>query len=341
MESSIQIEERAAAWLAKRDSGDWTVADEDALQHWLTASTANRVAYLRLEAAWEAAGRLQVFAGAHVPSERQDHPFLEEPRLALRATSVSAPVSEGEARVSGKVRIHHPYRALAASFLVAVAIGAGWYLWPSGPSYRTAVGGVSAVPMVDGSRITLNTDSEVRVAVTETERRVELAQGEAFFDVARDPTRPFVVEAGNERFIAVGTKFSVLRTGDANRLVVTEGRVRVESSAALPTEVPAGGIARSGKAGVLVEKRPVAEAETMLSWRSGYLVFDQTPLADAVAEFNRYNTDKIVIEDASVAGILIGGNFRSTNVDAFVRLLEDGFPIRVAREGERIVLSQN
>ena len=80
MESSIQIEDRAAAWLAKRDSGDWTAVDEDSFARWLEASTANRVAYLRLEAAWEAAERLQVFAaGTYSPNERQQRPFFEEP----------------------------------------------------------------------------------------------------------------------------------------------------------------------------------------------------------------------------------------------------------------------
>lgn len=177
---------------------------------------------------------------------------------------------------------------------------------------------------------------------------VPLAQGEAFFEVAKDPNRPFVVEAGEQRFIAVGTKFSVRRDSGSNRLIVTEGRVRIEAKPTLisresaqATEVSAGGVARSGGAGILVQEKPVAEAEVMLSWRSGYLVFEQTPLADAVAEFNRYNETKIVIDDAVVAGILIGGNFRSTNVEAFVRLLEDGFPLRIERQGERIVLSRS
>src|SRR5688572_17326499 len=109
MESSIQIEERAAAWLAKRDSESWSVADEEAFQSWLGAATANRVAYLRLEAAWQAAGRLQVYAAGTQPaSERSHRPFSEDAAVAVT----------GE-----RHRIHHPYRALAASLLIMIAAG--------------------------------------------------------------------------------------------------------------------------------------------------------------------------------------------------------------------------
>jgi len=344
MESSTQIEERAAEWLARRDGDEWTDPDEGAFTRWLQESTAHRVAFLRLDAAWHHANRLKAL-GAGLkpgvippPGDWRHSPFFSQPLAAAQGSQQDFPA------VQKRKEFRHPYRALAASVLIAVTLGVGWYLLPSGPSFRTAVGGLAAVPMSDGSRITLNTDSEVRVAVTETERRVDLEQGEAFFEVAKDPNRPFVVKAGNQRVVAVGTKFSVRRGGDSDDVlvVVTEGRVRVESArtTAPPIEITAGNVARSGDAGVLVQQKPLAEVEVLLSWRSGYLVFKDTTLADAVAEFNRYNISKIVIEDASVAVIRIGGNFRSTNVEAFVRLLEDGFPIRVEQRDQRIVLTK-
>lgn len=367
MVSSIQIEEAAAVWLAKRDGGTWTDADDTEFTQWLHASTANRVAYIRLDAAWQRANRLKAL-GAGVRSG--DVPRPGEWRHSAFSERLHAPASlpahslsvideqEGPADPGGEASSAVPDKArrvrflsLAASVLIATMVSVGWYLWPAGASYRTPVGGLAAVPMSDGSRITLNTDSEIRVAVTQTERRVELAQGEAFFEVAKDPARPFIVKAGDKRIIAIGTKFSVRR--DEGRsgevlVVVTEGRVRVESTAPRlasttvpPTEVSAGRIARSGDAGVLIQEKPLAETEEILSWRSGYLIFRDITLADAVAEFNRYNTTKIVIEDAAVAGIRIGGNFRSTNVAAFVRLLEDGFPIRVEQRDHRIVLNRS
>ena len=88
-----------------------------------------------------------------------------------------------------------------------------------------------------------------------------------------------------------------------------------------------GSVASAGDAGVVVEQKPLAEAEDDLSWRQGYLTFHDTSLADAVAEFNRYNAHKIAIDDPAVAAIRISGTFRASNYEAFVRVLDDGFAI--------------
>jgi transmembrane sensor len=346
---SRQIEERAAAWLAKRDSGAWTAQDERELNEWLNASTANTVAFIRLEAAWNAAQRLKALGAGRRRGEVPKFwawrlsPFVEQkPALAAGATVA---------------RVRTLSRAMAATLLLALAAGIFWYAWPAGPAYHTPVGGIASVPMTDGSKVTLNTDSSIRVEVNEKERRVELEQGEAFFEVAKDPTRPFVVKAGSKRVIAVGTKFSVRRLGNDIRVFVTEGKVRIESGDSPHTPGPdtvlekaravsgtalvaaAGSIARTRDDGVLVQEQQLSHAEDYLSWRTGYLVFRDTVLADAVAEFNRYNEHQIVIDDAQVAGIRLSGKFRSTNFEAFVRLLEDGFPIQAIRRDEQIVLT--
>ncbi len=123
--------------------------------------------------------------------------------------------------------------------------------------------------MEDGSRITLNTDSQIRVDLTVKERRVELQQGEAFFEVAHDASRPFIVRAGNKRVIAVGTRFSVRREANDVRVVVTEGKVRVETegdpSSTSPEPLVAGTVAQASSAGVLVQTEPLAQAEESLS----------------------------------------------------------------------------
>jgi transmembrane sensor len=316
MQNSEQIEAVAAAWLAKRDRGGWQEADEAELNAWLEASTAHQVAFVRLEAAWNEANRLQVLGAGSSVRDEQSHP-----RRSAR------PVWYG----------------LAASFFLAAAIGVGWTLWPAeSASYRTAVGGLEAVPLADGSRITLNTDTEIRVAVSEAERRVELEHGEAFFDVAADLKRPFVVKAGDERVVAVGTQFSVMRNSEGVRVAVTEGRVRMErgggQAAPAPTELDAGTVARSGESGVLVQQKAQDELEQALSWRRGFLTFRDTPLSEAVREFNRYNRRKLRIEDPDVGSMRIGGQFRSTNVAAFMRLLEEGFAIDVEEQRDGFVL---
>lgn len=360
MQPSDQVEKRAAEWLARRDGGDWAAHDQAELDRWLDESSAHTVAYIRLEAAWKRADRLKALGAGFpkgkvpTPEEFNLSPFFDD-RIAGTPKSRDAPYL-------GSVRRYPTvFVRLAASLLLAFALSA-WYFWPSAPDYKTPVGGRASVPMVDGSKVTLNTDSAIRVAVTEREREVRLDQGEAFFEVAKDPKRPFVVSVGNKRVIAVGTKFSVRRIKSDIQIVVTEGTVRIESTStplhlkevdaagsALPghdagaatTEFPliAGSIARATEDDLLVQSATIPQAEESLSWRTGYLIFRETTLADAVAEFNRYNLTKIVVDDPSVASIRLSGKFHTTDFEAFIRLLEGGFPIHAQHSQEQIILT--
>ena len=355
MESSIQIEERAAVWLARRDGSQWSEADEAAFDAWLAQSTLHVVAFVRLEAAWKQAKRLKALGAGVAPGEV---PVTEEWKLASffdKDAPFDAPAqddaplpAEGSRSNAGAGRPLAMRWAFAAMLLVAMCGSIAFHLWPIDSTYRTPVGGTASVPISDGSKVVLNTDSRIRLDITDIERRVELQKGEAFFDVARDPTRPFVVEAGERRVIAVGTQFSVRRERDGLRVFVTEGRVRIEDAREPALErkreapllmLAAGSIVRAGEAGVLVDRRAVSEVEGYLSWRTGHLIFRDTPLADAVAEFNRYNTRKIVIDDPVVAALRISGKFRATQFEAFVRILEDGFPVQARHKDDEIVLT--
>lgn len=355
-ERTEKIEEDACDWLIRRESGHWTEADQAQLERWLDASTLNRVAFLRLEHAWTESARLKAL-GAGISGD------LPPPPGQWNLTPIfEAPRADSEQHDSGIRSVARARRlAIAASLLLTLTVGVGlsaYQFWGGGGDrYATPVGGLSSVPMSDGSKITLNTNSQLRVSMTEAECHVDLKRGEAFFEVAKDPVRPFVVEAGKKRVVAVGTKFSVRRDGESIEVVVTEGKVRVEdASRPLPTTgveaagsasaegagtvfLASGAIARADGEGVRVQRKSLQEAETHLSWRRGVLMFREQNLADIVAEFNRYNVRKVVVADPAVAGLKIEGNFRATNVDAFVRLLESGFPIRATAEEDRIVLS--
>lgn len=192
--------------------------------------------------------------------------------------------------------------------------------------------------------MTLNTDSQIHVALSPTLRRVKLDQGEAFFEVSKDGARPFVVEIADKRVIAVGTQFSVRRENNDIRVLVTEGRVWIErrgtADKAAQTQLAAGSEARTSQTSVLIDRPAPAQVEQLLSWRTGYLIFRDTALADAVADFNRYSARKIYIEDPALAGIRIGGNFRSGDADAFLWLLHSGFPINVEQRSDRIILTK-
>jgi transmembrane sensor len=372
MERTHQIDAVASDWLIRRESGAWSAADQACLDQWLNASTLNRVAFLRLELAWEDAARLKAL-GAGIAGDRPPPPghwnltpFFDahssglsgdDPKAALTEFDSARPSIEGSSNLATpgthrakRLSLRRRRLALAAAAALLFVVGSGvyWGLAPTGERYTTPIGGLASVPMADGSKITLNTDSRIRIALTDTERRVELGRGEAFFEVSKDPRRPFVVRAGDRRITAVGTKFSVRAEGDYVEIVVTEGKVRVEDGAAgqrsradgsADVFLTPGSIARAGEAGVLVRHRTLTEAEEQLSWRMGWLMFRDQALADAIAEFNRYNVRKIVIQDSAIASLKIEGNFRATNVDAFVRLLESGFPVHAEVRADRILLT--
>lgn len=356
--ASDDVERSAAAWLARRDGGRWGADDDDALEAWLAAAVEHRVAFLRLESAWEEFGRLKALgAGLRDGPPPRGHwsaTFADmAPRAGQRATVVDSSESGGGMDLRDLVfarrapvprRPLRGFAALAAGAAVA-ALAWGWQGLPvtEASSHRTALGDTQVVTLADGSRTTLASDSRIDVSLSRRRRVVDLQRGEAFFDAARDPRRPFVVEAGERRVVAVGTRFSVRRDGPDLRVVVTEGTVRLESQArdgaARPAAVlPAGSVALATADGVLVQSGSVADAERLLGWREGLLVFRDATLAEAAAEFNRYNARKLVVADAEVAALRIGGSFRWANAEAFARLLEQGFPVHAEYRDDRIVL---
>jgi transmembrane sensor len=356
--TSAEIEATAADWFAKREAGRWSADDQARLEAWLDASTANRIAYIRLQTAWECSGRLQAL-GAGVPAgiipPRDSWGFAALPKgpsptvpRTLAGNEPPEAAAEPHQRQNPKIRAARSRRfarAAAASVIVALSIGSAWqFIANNASSYTTKVGAMSTVPLADGSKITLNTNSQIHVALNASERRIELDQGEAYFEVAKDAARPFIVAVADKRVVAVGTKFAVRRERDEIRVVVTEGRVRIErsgSSSRTPeTQLAAGSEARTAQAAVLVDQPAPMEVEQLLSWRTGYIVFRDTSLADAVADFNRYTNRKIVIDDPAIASIRIGGNFRSDNADAFLSLIQSGFPIRVEQQSDRIILTK-
>lgn len=340
---SRQIEREAAAWLARRDGSAWTSRDAAGLEAWIDESTAHRVAFLRVESAWAACGRLKAL-GAGVRSG------TVPPRSHWNGLPAVEGTAPGDFRVTPPARVQRLHPAWAAAALAALAVSGalawGWreYVASEAVPYVTAAGEMRTLALADGSTATLSSDSAIEARLGRHDRRIEVRRGEAFFSVAHDSQRPFVVIAGGRRVVAVGTRFAVRRDAEEMRIVVTEGVVRLEAQAPgdgspVPSALlTAGSIATAHGSNVLVRAGTVADAERILSWRSGYLTFHDTSLETAVAEFNRYGSQRLVIGDAAIGLVRIGGNFRWSNSEAFVRLLESGFNIRVERLPDRIVL---
>src|SRR3979409_327142 len=227
---------------------------------------------------------------------------------------------------------------LAASLLLAIAFVVLYSRpilspQPTVDTFDTGIGGHRIVPLVDGSRIELNTATILRTMISKKRRDVWLDRGEAFFEVAHIENSVFVVHAGPRMITVVGTQFSVRRDGDKVTVAVVKGRVRVEDTtrgeASATTTVTPGDVAIGLGSSTMVISKPVAAVEDKLSWREGRLVFDGTSLAEVAEDFNRYNRQQLLISEPSVAAIRISGTFKASNVQAFVRLLKEAYGLKV------------
>ncbi|MBU4434018.1 MAG: FecR domain-containing protein [Alphaproteobacteria bacterium] len=203
--------------------------------------------------------------------------------------------------------------------LAAAAVLAGALLTtqPFGQTYRTTVGERRVVALADGSTIELNTDSQVRVRLSRERRAITLDRGQALFAVAHDTARPFIVTAGDTAVRAVGTRFEVYRTGTAVRVILAEGQVSVTQAHA-----PAATMMRAGTRldlGGKAPARPVAiDVAAATGWTDGRLTFQDTPLAQAVIEANRYSRRKVVLGPGAPADERVSAIFNAGDTTAFV-----------------------
>jgi len=238
--------------------------------------------------------------------------------------------------------------------------------------YATATGERLTVTLKDGSQLTLDTQTEVKVAFTQAERTVHLTRGQAVFEVAKDPNRPFVVEVYNRRLIAVGTAFDVRLDGAQINVTMIEGTVRIERTTNLDATTNAGSSAIQGSAaneksgtarpegGASASPQPVVttltageqltvdsesqdhirsgDPERATSWRRGQVIFENTRLGDAIAELNRYSDTKIELTDPALADLRLSGGFATGHPTIFVEAITTYFPIQVAKADDRSVV---
>jgi len=323
MTNASQIEEEAATWLIRRDSG--ARPDDDAeFAGWLAVDARHRAAYVRLSAALERTVCLKNLRRDGVPI---DADLLARPgRSSFRSRGAQ-------------------WWSLAATVAVVfVAVTWWWFQQGGAQTYRTDIGDMSRVILSDGSAVTLNTDSELRVRFTNAKRTVMLLRGEAQFAVAHNARRPFEVLARDRVVRAVGTVFDVRMSGEQSMTVlVTEGRVAVAARAstgnpAATTTVDAGEVATVSGGSLTVTGLSASEAARRMAWRNDQLDFQGETLAEAVAEFNRYNRRQIRIEDSSLEQINVGGSFKPRDIDSFVAALERSFGIKVRTSDSRSVV---
>jgi transmembrane sensor len=218
-----------------------------------------------------------------------------------------------------------------------------------GGTFRTSVGERSTVTLSDGSSVVLNTSTLVNISFSPGERHVRLLSGQAWFQVARNPSRPFVVEAGDQRVVALGTAFDV-RLEDHQRTVqvtLLEGRVSVEPIRSVFENLiearPQVAELAPGEALTASAQEPPhkqrADVSKVSSWRRGQVVFNNDRLDTAIAELNRYTSSRIELADPALGSLKVSGVFYAGHSDSFLETVTGYYPIRVVeRSGDRVVL---
>lgn len=310
-ESAADIEAAAARWVVRVDRDGENPGLRAELQAWLAGDRRRVGAYARAEAAWTHMDRASVLAFGDMPQRAS-------PSLVRRRGVIAG------------------FGALAAS--LAAAVVAPRLL---SRRYDTALGEIRRVPMSDGSVAAINTDSVVEIAMRPRLRAVKLERGEAWFAVAKDPERPFVVESGPVRVRAVGTAFSVRKREGGSDVLVTEGVVEVwtQGDTRAPRRVAAGQrVFAENDGGVPGSPSADADLGRQLAWRDGQIVLDGQTLAEAAAEFNRYNDRKIVVADPRLANERFVGWFRTNDPEGFAEAVATTFKGDVTRGRDTIVL---
>lgn len=282
---------------------------------WVEADPAHGYAFAKIEASWELSGR------------------LSESRMPVDPEEVAGPAGRFEALFSRRTMA-----ALVAAALIGIVSTIALQKWLAVERYRTPIGQERLIDLADGSKLHLNTNSAVEVSWRPDERFVHLLQGEARFDVAHNPQRPFVVQAGDVAFRALGTAFNVRFRDELTELTVITGRVGVDERGVRKATVGADSYAAIGGGSIGITRLSKDEVAQRTAWEQGMIHFDGETLEQAVAEFNRYRSKPLVIGSPQIASLRIGGSFRAGASDLFVESLAHSFDIRAIPGNDGVLL---
>lgn len=325
------VDDIAADWAIRRDAGPLGAAAEAELDAWLAEDERRAGALLRAEAMLALATRASALPVAGGAEGAAPDAFAE---ADAQCDQPSRLLPRRSSSFNRRLFLGGGAGALAAS--VAAVL---FFSRAGGVEIETAVGEVRRVPLADGSTAAINTDSRLRIAIDDKARRIEIAQGEAFFEVAHDKARPFTVAAGRVRVRAVGTAFSVRLRDDGAEVLVTQGVVEtwVDGFEGSKRRIEAGG--RSFVSGV---PAPIAitaapqQIERTLAWRSGELALDGESLGYAVAELNRYNERKVEVVGEALSAEPLVGYFKTNDPATFAEAAASLTGARVETSGSTI-----
>jgi transmembrane sensor len=344
---NTQVYEEASNWIVRHRDGDLGREEKRRFDEWLRESPAHVRAYLEMSSIWEDVSAL----------DPNLNPGAEELVARARAQDSVVPYLHPTAApraVLARVKRRGRWYALAAS-VALVTLGA--WLYSERNTYSTGIGEQRSIVLSDGSTVELNSRSRVRVRFSNAERDVDLLKGQALFQVAKNPARPFVVFSDATSVRAVGTEFDVYQRGAGTTVTVLEGQVAVTPGSAapqsadkrasderpdsppMPVLVSAGEQLLVTQATVTPPKRANVAAAT--AWTRRSLVFESSSLPEVAEEFNRYNSRPLVIQDpAQLADFHVSGVFSSVEPGLLLQFLRTQPEIVVEETDKEIRISK-
>jgi len=340
-ETSAEIDTAAAEWAVRADGAPLDGEVQRALDTWLAGDARRLGAFARARATFLSAHRARALGTDFDPDE-----YLAAHTVRTRPSS-----PENETSIADRDATANPVRRRALLLGTSAAIAAGTlgvlglYWQTTSGTYSTQRGEIRLVPLPDGSTMTLNTASRARVRFSDEARNVELVAGEALFEVAKDPRRPFSAAAGAARVHAVGTSFTVSRLADRPvHVLVQEGIVDIEGSNA---SGPARSRVAANSRAVVSENGPVTvtpvaalEVTRELSWRVGMLAFEDKPLRDAANELARYSDPRIVFDDPTIGDETVTGRFAANDPVGFAKSVALSLGLHARRDSNTVILSR-
>ncbi|MCP9630528.1 FecR family protein [Rhodopseudomonas palustris] len=287
------VDDQAIQWFVLLRDDEATEADRAAFAKWLRSDPSHEAAWRSLERMWsglDVVGR---------PRQRRRR------RNTLR-------------------------RAATAAVLLLVVVGLGWQMIPVGlfADHRTSIGERKTITLDDGSQIELATATAIDVSFKPSERRIKLLTGEAFFTVAKDSTRPFIVSAGRGEVKVLGTAFDVKIARDV-RVAVTQSKVQVGAPPSPPVEVTASHEVRYGPAGLSAVTE--ADLDAVQAWRQNQLVFRDVPLSEVLTELGRYRRGSVVLLGGELGQRHVTAVFDTQDTDAALDIIAQSLSLRVYR----------
>jgi len=315
-----RIRNQAAWWVMELHGPDRDPVLEEKVRRWIAKDPRHAAALELATDAWQGSG--------HLHGERPRPPLAS--LLTRTRRRPSALAAAGMA-------------AVCAGIMVAVLLLRDNVLVTGPGEQRT-------VELSDGTQVSLNANSRIVVQYDDRVRKVVLSKGEALFNVIKHQPRPFIVVIGNRKVVAMGTAFEVRRedpSGFAFAVTLVEGRIAIEPISwpdALPSESLSGlKLLKPGERlrfdGVSTEKKDSPAIERVTAWQRGQLIFEDSSLGDATAEFNRYGSHKLSIDGPNLSKLRVGGVFKISDPSSFAQAMASTFHLRIVDHGDTIVLT--